>query len=209
MSGGARGVADTVSSARDLRGRFERAVLRNAYLDSLLDRVARSQLPGAYVSGGCVFQSIWNVEHGFEATHGILDYDVFYFDAADPSSDGERRAARSLASADLPVTVEVRNQARVHVWYEQTFGAPCRPFRRCEDGIDAFLATCCCFGVRRTTDGLTVYAPHGFADVFDMVVRPNPARVENGAALAGVCAAKTERWSHMWPRLCVLPWPAR
>lgn len=54
MSGVACGMAHTASSAGDLRSRFERAVLRNAYVDSILDRVARSELPGACASGGCV-----------------------------------------------------------------------------------------------------------------------------------------------------------
>ncbi len=144
-----------------LSSRFEQAVLANPHVRAILPRLAGSGLPSWYLSGGCLFQTVWNVEHGFDPTHGILDYDVFYFDAADVSPDAELRTAERLALDDAPVRIDVRNQARVHLWYEQEFGAPCPEFRRCEDGIDAFLATCCCFGLRETAEGLTVHAPYG------------------------------------------------
>jgi hypothetical protein len=202
-------MATTQLAPHTLSDRFEQAVLANRHIRSILHRMASSDLPSWYLSGGCLFQTVWNVEHGFDPTHGILDYDVFYFDAADVSPDAERRSAERLALDDSPVKIDVRNQARVHLWYEREFGAPCPQFQRCEDGIDAFLATCCCFALRQSTVGLTVYAPFGFTEVFDLVVRPNPARVRGGAALASVYAAKTARWLQSWPRLRVLPWPSR
>jgi hypothetical protein len=188
--------------------RFERAVLGNPYIDALLDALARSDLPGGCLTGGCVFQTVWNAAHGFEPTHGILDYDVFYFDAADLSSEAERRAGERLAAlcGEIPVRIEVSNQARVPLWYERTFGAPCGPFERSEDGIDAFLVTSG-FGLRRTVEGLSVYAPYGFADSLELVVRPNPARVAGGAALGRFYEDKVKRWKHVWPRISVVPWP--
>jgi len=48
-----------------------------------------------------------------------------------------------------------------------------------------------------------VYAPHGLADVFNLVVRPNPV-----LAPRHVYQAKTARWQQQWPSLTVLPWPA-
>ena len=56
----------------------------------------------------------------------IRDYDLFYFDDSDLSWEAEDRAIRRCAAlfADLGVTVELRNQARVHLWYEMRFGHP-------------------------------------------------------------------------------------
>lgn len=189
--------------------RFERALLRNPHIDAVLDALARSELPDGCLTGGCVFQTVWNAVHGFEPTHGILDYDVFYFDAADVSRDAERRAGERVASlcGVLSTRIEVSNQARVPLWYEQTFGTPCGSFERSEDGIDAFLVTSA-FGLRRTDEGLRVYAPYGFADVLDMVVRPNPARVVDGGGLGRFYDDKVARWSRVWPRISVVPWPA-
>jgi hypothetical protein len=47
-----------------------------------------------------------------------------------------------------------------------------------------------------------IYAPHGLADVFNLVVRPNPV-----LAPRHVYEAKTTRWRQQWPGLTVLPWP--
>jgi uncharacterized protein len=189
---------------------FLAAVLRNEFIAEILERTSGSDLQDWYLSGGCLFQTVWNVEHGFEPSTGILDYDLFYFDDSDLSRRVERMVGEELARtfAHLPVKIEVSNQARVHLWYEDEFGAPCRAFERCEDGIDGFLAICCCFGIRRSGDTLRVYAPHGFDDLFGLVVRPNPARTIDSSVLSRVYQAKSERWSHTWPRLTVLQWPA-
>lgn len=205
-----RGATDLPASSNAVRERFERAVLRNPHIEAVLDALVRSDLPGGCLTGGCVFQTIWNVAHGFEPTHGILDYDVFYFDASDVSSGAERQAGERLASlcGEIPARIEVSNQARVPLWYEQTFGAPCGRFERSEDGIDAFLVTSG-FGLRRTNEGLCVYAPFGFADVLDMVVRPNPARVGDAGGLGRFYDDKVARWARVWPRLSVVPWPSR
>jgi hypothetical protein len=204
-----RGTFELPASPNAARLRFEHAVLRNPHIGAVLDALARSDLPGGCLTGGCVFQTVWNAAHGFEPTHGILDYDVFYFDAADVSSAAERQAGERLAAlcGEIPVRVEVSNQARVPLWYEQTFGAPCGSFERSEDGIDAFLVTSG-FGLRRTDEGLSVYAPYGFSDVLDRVVRPNPARVADAGGLGRFYGDKVARWSRVWPQISVVPWPA-
>ena len=77
-----------------------------------------------YLAAGGVFQTIWNVVTGRDPQAGIKDYDVFYFDSHDLSYEAEdaviKRANRLFA--DIPATIEVRNEARVHLWYEQKFG---------------------------------------------------------------------------------------
>lgn len=193
------------------RRRFEESILANEFIVALLERMQDIDLPEWYLSGGCLFQTVWNVEHGFHASAGILDYDLFYFDGSDLSAHAEDRVREELSRkfADVPVEVEARNQARVHLWYEQEFGAPCRAFQRCEDGIDGFLATCCCFGVRQMKNGeRLIYAPQGFGDLFALVIQPNAARTIDGSGLRGVYAAKVQRWRRVWPRLQVIQWPS-
>ena len=108
-----------------------------------------------------------------------------------------RRAGEVFA--DAPVPVEVRNEARVHLWYAEHFGSPApRPFTDCRDAVDHFAAVCCCVGVSVRTG--EVYAPHGFDDLFGLVVRPNPV-----LAPRHVYEAKAARWQAQWPELTVLP----
>ena len=146
---------------------------------------------------------------GRSATEGIQDYDLFYFDRSDESYAAEdaviERAAALFAELTerYGVRLEVRNEARVHLWYEQKFGVPGVSFTSTEDAIDHFAATTCCVGVRTGPDGgVTVYAPHGLADVFNLVVRPNPV-----LAPSEVYRRKAARWQAEWPALTVLPWP--
>ena len=178
---------------------------RNETLTEVLARAAKLDLPGWYLTAGCVFQTVWNVVTGRPPAQGIKDYDLFYFDDSDLGREAEDEVIRAGEAAlrDLPVAVDIRNEARVHLWYEDDFGVPCPPYTSTESAIDSFAATTCCLGIRLGEDDRwRVYAPHGLADVFNLVVRPNPV-----LAPRDVYEAKTQRWLQHWPELTVLPWP--
>jgi uncharacterized protein len=123
----------------------------------------------------------------------------------DLSWEAEDRVIRQCAEAfaDLGVEVQVRNQARVYLWYEEKYGAPCPQMKSSREGIDGFLNQSSCFGVRSCSNGHPeVYAPFGFTDLFDMIIRPNIIR-----NAPDVYYSKAHRWSQTWPKLKVLPWP--
>ncbi|HUQ57404.1 nucleotidyltransferase family protein [Lentzea sp.] len=176
---------------------------RNEVLLEVLRRAERLGLPDWYLTAGCVFQTVWNVVTGRPPAEGIRDYDLFYFDGSDLGWDAEDEVIRNGARVfgDLPAVVEIRNEARVHLWYEDRFGVPCPPHTSTEAAIDSFAATTCCVGVRLEGERWHVYAPHGLDDVFTLVVRPNPV-----LAPREVYETKTRRWSEQWPALTVLPW---
>jgi len=181
---------------------------RNEVLLEVLSRAASLELPGWYLTAGCLFQTVWNVVTDRPPTSGIKDYDIFYFDAGDLAWEAEDAVIRAAGDlfAGLPaeVEVEVRNEARVHLWYERKFGVPCPPHESTEAAIDSFAATTCCLGVRLEPGGRwRVYAPHGLSDVFNLVVRPNPV-----LAPRDVYETKAARWRQQWPELTVLDWPA-
>ncbi|CAL9651576.1 nucleotidyltransferase family protein [Streptomyces sp. enrichment culture] len=62
---------------------------RNDMLTEVLSRSATLELPGWYVTAGCLFQTVWNVVMGRPPTNGIKDYDLFYFDSDDLSWEAE------------------------------------------------------------------------------------------------------------------------
>ena len=183
-----------------------RSVLsRNEILTDVMTRAATLDLPGWYVTAGCLFQTVWNVVTDRPPTNGIKDYDIFYFDSTDLSWEAEDAVIKAGQEVfgGLPAEVEIRNEARVHVWYKQKFGVPCAPHDSTESAIDSFAATTCCLGVRLEPGGeWRIYAPHGLSDVFNLVVRPNPV-----LAPRAVYEAKTASWKDEWPELMVLPWP--
>jgi uncharacterized protein len=183
-----------------------RAVLsRNEVLAEVINRAAMLDLPAWYVTAGCLYQTVWNVVTGRQPTSGIKDYDIVYFDDSDLSREAEDAVitvGREMF-AGLPIEVDIHNEARVHLWYEEKFGVPCAPYDSSEAGIDSFPATTCCLGVRQETGGRwRVYAPHGLSDVFNLVVRPNPL-----LAPQSVYESKAERWLSNWPELTIMEWP--
>jgi hypothetical protein len=178
---------------------------RNPTLTDVLARAAGMDLPGWYLVAGCLYQTVWNVVTGQPPEAGILDYDLAYFDDSDLSWDAEDAVikAGNEIFAGLPAPVQIRNQARVHLWYEQKFGVPCPPHASTEAAIDTFEATTACLGAGRGPSGRwRIYAPYGLADMFNLVVRPNPV-----LAPRHVYQAKAARWRQQWPGLTVLPWP--
>jgi hypothetical protein len=182
---------------------FLEIVLRNPKIGAILDRAEDLHLLDWWLTGGAVFQTVWNVLDGRPAQTGILDYDLFYFDDMDRTAESgsEANVAAAALFADLQITVEVRNEARVHLWYEAEFGVPGRQFVSSCDAIDHFAAITCCYGVTRNADqGLVVYAPHGFDDLLQRRIRANPVLVPRE-----VYESKASRWSTEWPSLTVEP----
>ena len=184
---------------------FRAALARNRTLMQVLDLAAGLEWPGWYLMAGCLYQTVWNVVTGQPPEAGILDYDLGYFDASDLSWEAEDaviQAGHNIFAAST-VPVQIRNQARVHMWYEEKFGMPCPPHESSEAAIDTFEATCACLGVRLELGGRwRIYAPYGLSDVFNLIVRPNPV-----LAPRHVYQAKVTRWQRQWPALTVLPWP--
>jgi hypothetical protein len=187
----------------DDEARFVELILRNSKNDLILAGLADLDLPDVYLVSGCLFQTVWNCLSGKAPDADILDYDVFYYYASDVSWEAEDAVIRRCASAfgDLGVDVQVRNQARVHIWYADKFRVECPPLRSSCDGIDHFLNQSSCFGVRRVGRAMEVYAPFGYRDLFDGVVRPNRRR-----PWPHVYSEQSARWCKCWPSLTVIPW---
>ena len=181
---------------------FLTAALRNPANATIAERLFELDLPDAWLVSGCLVQTVWNVLTGRAVDYGINDYDVFYFDP-DTSWAAEDAVIRKLLGAvsRLNAKVEARNQARVHLWYVEKFGAPYPPLTRSSDGIDRFLMDCAQVGIRNGEDGYRIYAPKGLADVADMIVRPN----RTGNFQAARYQEKAARWKALWPELTVLP----
>jgi uncharacterized protein len=194
-----------MSSSTD-KERLLGIVLANPVARTILDRAGDLGMSDWYLTAGGVFQTVWNHLDGRDLLAGIKDYDLFYFDGTDLGYAAEDRKIRQaeVLFGDVEAAVELRNEARVHLWYEDRFGVPGVPFTSCADAIDHFASTTCCVGITRSPTGeLQVYAPHGLDDLFSMVLRPNPI-----LAPREVYEAKAARWQREWPALTVVPWRA-
>jgi hypothetical protein len=178
------------------RDEFLTLALRNPVNAAIADALAQLALPDAWLVAGCLVQTVWNVLTGRAISHGIADYDVFYFDP-DTSWEAEDAVIRRLHArlAHLGARIEIRNQARVHLWYPDKHGLPYPPLTRSTDGIDRFLTENTQLGIRPAGGNFDVYAPHGFDDVARLIVRPNRAPNFSTANYE----AKAARWKALWP----------
>lgn len=175
---------------------FYAAALMNPWNEQLLDRLAALKLPECHLTAGCLFQTIWNGRSGLTPSWGIKDYDVFYFDDRDLSWEAEDRVIRRVAdvSADLPIKIEVKNQARVHLWYGERFGGAYPQLLSARGGIDRYLISCTCVGIE--AQGRELYAPYGLNDLYAGLLKMNPfnPKVEQ-------FRAKAQSYQRRWPWL--------
>jgi hypothetical protein len=172
----------------------------NAHVLATLEQL---NIPDAWLVSGCVFQSVWNALTGRPPEYGILDYDVFYFDP-DVSYEAEDAVIRRCATAfaDLRADIQVRNQARVHLWYPRKFGRPYPTLTHATDGLTRFLAPCCSVGIRLEQGRVRLAAPFGVDDLMRMTIRPNLA-IDGPPEQYNL---KSARWAALWPEVTVLPW---
>jgi hypothetical protein len=157
-------------------------------------------LPDWRLVSGCVYQTAWNAITGRAPDYGLKDYDAVYFDP-DTSYEAEDVFIKRAAAAfepPLDAMVEVRNQARVHLWFEQKFGEPYAPLTRTDEALERFVCPAFAVGVRLEADGsVTVAAPFGLDDLFAMRLRPNPNRPISTEAFARVSASARARWPEL------------
>lgn len=181
------------------RKRFIDLALANEVNRAIVERLPALGLPDAWLVSGSLFQTVWNVQTDRAPGYGIKDYDIFYFDA-DTSWGAEDEVIRRCADlfGDLGADVEVRNQARVHLWYPDKFGTAYPALCSSTEGIDRFLAPACMVGIAPGRQ--RVYAPHGFDDIETMTIRPNRVANFSGERYA----EKAARWKERWPELKVI-----
>ena len=180
-------------------GDFIGCALSNPANAALLSRLPSLVLPQCHVTAGCLFQAAWNRSTGQAADWGIKDYDVFYIDDRDLSWEAEDAAIQRVnaLTGDLGISVETRNHARVHLWYEKRFGAGYPQLVSARDGIDRFLISCTCIGIEVASGEL--YAPNGLQDLERGILRPNLSN-----SRADRFAEKAKDYQARWPWLTII-----
>ena len=156
-------------------------------------------LPDWMIFSGAIYQKALNHLTGRDPDYGLKDYDLGYFDAGDLSYEAEDQVIRRAAAAygpPLDALVEVRNQARVHLWFEDRFGEPYAPLSSSAEALTRFTSTMFAVGARLEDDGtLRIFAPFGLSDLFALRLVPNPLRQTLG--FARTAAAAQGRWPEL------------
>lgn len=190
-----------IISTQEPRGStFLRLVLQNPINRILMERLPQLGLQDAWLVAGSLFQTVWNLRSSRPPTEGIKDYDVFYFDGDDLSWESEDKQIRRIRSVlgDVGANIELRNQARVHLWYGDRFGPGYPPLESSCDGIDRFLVDCTRVAIRLSGAVDELYAPSGLDELYGGVLRPNPLNHRPKLFIE-----KAESYRARWPWLKV------
>ncbi|WP_332238836.1 nucleotidyltransferase family protein [Sporolactobacillus sp. KGMB 08714] len=172
-------------------------------LKRLLRVCQESSLPhDYYIGAGCIADTVWNYLSGNPLTYGISDVDVVYFDDKNTAIENEVKRLLIERLGKFPFKLDVKNEARVHLWYKQKFGFPIEPYTSLENAIDSWPTTATSLGIRREKkDFYVIYAPYQLDDLFSMVIRPNKKMITKE-----IYEKKAEKWQGKWDKLTIIPW---
>ena len=172
------------------------AALTNPINRKILERLPILGLPQACLVAGCVWQPFLNLRSNKPVADQLHDYDVFYFDPTDLSFETEDRVIRQAAALfqDIDSVIEIRNQARIHLWYPDRFGCHCPPMSSAREAIARFPVRGTCLGLGAEPGGHVVsIEPYGWDDLRQGILRPNPDCVDP-TAFARKAASYQKRW---------------
>lgn len=180
-------------------------ILSEPLLMEVLEGLRTLRLSDSWLVAGAIYNIVWNRLTGQPSLHGVKDIDLFYCDARDLSYEAEDREIQRAATvfAHLPLPVELRNQARVHLWFPEKFGVEVAPLVSSEESLLRYASKTHAVAARLDERGaLQIAAPFGLDDLFSFRIVPNPV-IDNKVAHT----AKAARAKRHWPQLTVVPWP--
>jgi uncharacterized protein len=190
-----------MSAHLKLEERLRSIIHADAEFMAFLTTARNLGLPQWRLVAGSIYQTVWNKLIGKPPRTGIKDWDLVYFDDSDLSWDAEDlviQRAEAVFAGRWPV--EVRNQARVHLWFQRRFGSPYPKLGSADESLCYYASVVQAVGVRLEANGqIDIAAPFGLEDLFGMVIRPNPRRDIDVGLAAKAALAKA-----IWPDLRVL-----
>lgn len=178
-------------------------LIANKPIWKIIEQAELLNLPDWYIGAGCIAQTVWNHYHGYELSAYINDIDFVYFDNSDLSYEMENRVIESVKNkfADSAIPIDVKNQARVHLWYKEHFGYDIQAYRSIHEAIQTWPSTATSIAVKMVKGKFNVYAPFGTNDLFNLIVRPNRKQITEK-----IYHSKITRWQKHWPNLQIVDW---
>lgn len=175
---------------------------KNSILYEVIKGVQDVGLDKYYIGAGCISQTVWNYQNGFDLMYGISDVDFVYFDE-NTSYEKEDAVIKQIEHkfSHLPIKIDVKNQSRVHLWFQERFGYEIQPYQSLEQAINTWPTTSNSIGVKLVDDRLVVYAPFGLNDMFGQIVRANKTQITEETFLQ-----KSGKWREKWHTLKIISW---
>ena len=181
---------------RDFSARLETLVREDAWTINILETVRSLDLSDWAIGAGFVRALVWDHISSQPRTR-LDDIDVLYFDPDQLSQQQERYYEQALQEQRPDIPWSVKNQARMHLRNNNP------PYENTEDAMRFWLETPTAVAVRLEKDGdLTLLAPFGLDDLFNLIIRPTPAGREKMDQFEERLRKKT--WLSQWPDIRVI-----
>lgn len=183
---------------------LENIIMSSAVVSTTIERAKLLNIDNYYIGAGCITQTVWNYLSNNPLDYGIKDIDFVYFDKEDLSIESENMVISKVTElySDLKIKADVKNQARVHLWYKSKFGYEIKPFLSLESAINTWPTTATAIGVRKEANNtFKIYAPFGLNDMFGKIVRANKTQITRQ-----IYENKVSGWLKKWPDLKIIPW---
>lgn len=184
--------------------RLEDILMSSEMIHATLKRASQFGIDNYYIGAGCITQTVWNYLSDYPLDYGIKDIDFVYYDNINMDYPSENKIITQVKQqySDLKIEIDVKNQARVHLWYKEHFGYSIEPYQSLEAAINTWPTTATAIGIRMESNNeLKVYAPFGLNDLFGKIVRANKAQITKE-----IFQAKVSKWLSKWPDITVIPW---
>lgn len=149
------------------------------------------------VAAGTIRNLVWDHLHSLPEPTLPSDIDVLIFDPIRTGADYEEQLEAQLRSMNGEVTWEVVNQATIH-----TYTGDHEPYSSIEEAMSRWADLVTAVGVHLADDGkITIIAPAGLTDLFELRVRPHIATPTSVAVYRDRMASKG--WQKRWPLLTI------
>ena len=162
---------------------------------TVLDVLAKTQLPDAWLAAGFVRNLVWDRLHGYVEATPLADLDVIYFDPADCRPERDRDLERLLAERAPGWPWSVKNQARMHRRNDDP------PYRDSLNAMARWPEVETALAARLTpVDDIEVVSPFAQSGLFALHLTPNPQRPRPEAFRQRLTS---KGWLERWPQLQV------
>jgi uncharacterized protein len=157
---------------------LERLVRGEPWLLGVLAAARACGAPDCWVGGGVPRDLVWDQLHGGFDPARVKDVDAAFYDPSDLTPEADQAVEATLRRLAPQVPWDAKNQASVHLWYQQRFGHAVEPLRSAPDGVATWPETATAVAVRLDdNDQLQITAACGLEDLLQGVCRRNPRRV--------------------------------
>ena len=149
------------------------------------------------IAAGTIRNLVWDHLHSFAEPTLPSDIDVLIHDAVNTSGVHEEQLEARLQTLVPEVTWEVVNQATIH-----TYTGDPTPYTSIGEAMSRWADLVTAVGAHLGGDDkITIIAPGGLTDLFELRVRPNIATPTSANVYRDRMASK--RWQDRWPLLTI------